>query len=55
MILCALKTSLFESITVSNLTGGLSKGRESVLVNFRFLRHETRKLEAQRLMIKVPK
>ena len=39
-----LIASLSEGIWVSNLIGGLSKGRGSLLFNFRFLRHETTKL-----------
>ena len=47
-----LITSLFESIRASNLTGGLSKGRGSFLVNFSFRRHETTKLGPQRITVK---
>ena len=43
--------SLVESIWVSNLIGGLSKGRESFFVNFTFLRHETTKSGPQRFMV----
>ena len=39
-----LITLLFESSWVSNLIGGLSKGRGSLLVNFSSLRQETTKL-----------
>ena len=46
-----LLTSLFEDIWVSNLIGGLSKGRGSLHVKFSFLRHETTKLGPQRIVV----
>ena len=45
-------TSLFESIWVSNLVRGLSKGRGSLLVNSSFLRYETTKFGSQIIMVK---
>ena len=47
-----LITLLFESMWVSKLIGGLSKGRESLLMNFSFLRHETTKLGPHMIMVK---
>ena len=47
-----LITSLFERIWVSNLTGGLSEGKGSLLKNFSFIYHETTKSGPQRIMVK---
>ena len=50
-----LITLIFETFWVSNLIGRLSEGRESLLVNFSSLRHETTKLRQQRIMVKISK
>ena len=47
-----LITSLFESIWVSNLIGGLFEGRGS-WVNFSFLRDMITKLGPQRITVKI--
>ena len=49
-----LITPLFESMWVSHLIGGLSRGSGILPVNSSFLRHETAKLGPQRIMVKVP-
>ena len=43
---------LFENIWVSNLIGGLSKCRGSLLVNLSFLRHKATKLRPESIMVK---
>ena len=46
-----LKTSLLESIWVSNLKGELSKDRRSSLVNFSVPRNQLTKFRAQKIRV----